>query len=169
MSKKEEVKATETTVVELKAPVAELSSTLQKQFTLDNKTGINSEKDGVSTFNANLPDGLTMELVEGVQKYTKDYTAASRHAHGVMAVAAMAKNSKLDECSIELALGADNVTHTVKRKSEFTIPFGDKKGQVSTKYGATTTTYETRAGKNGGQLKAAGRLIADLAASTLNK
>lgn len=146
--------------------VLELSTRLAKGIKVDSKaaTAVAAE----DMYKDNLPTGVTMEVVKAVSDYNTTFVAAGAHAFGQVAVDAMKANKKMDRISVDIPMGVkDNVSYTVDRLKEIPNRFGN--GETIVKHGVVTTSYEVRAGKNGGQLKAVRNLISELAAEALSK
>lgn len=146
--------------------VTALSAKIQSGITIDAKASTATAADGL--YKDNLPVGVTMEAVKAVSDYNTTFVAAGAHAMGIAVVEAMKGNKKMDRVSVDIPMGVkDNLSITVDRVKEVPNRFGN--GEVITKYGAVTASYEVRAGKNGGQLKAARLAINELAAIALAK
>lgn len=155
-----------TTGPQLKENVLALSKKIEAGLTIDKKTGVGSES--VDLYEQNLPEGVTMQQVTDVSDYNTTFIAASTHAFGKIAVEAMQSNKKLDSATAEIKMGVkDTLSINVDRSKTYTAQLGDKKGEPITKMGVVTTAYDVRAGKNGGQLKVARALIAQMAADHL--
>lgn len=152
--------------VTLHDDVVALSTKLQSGIKVDAKAATVTVADDL--YKNNLPTGVTMEAVKAVSDYNTTFVAAGAHAFGVAAVEAMKDNKKLDRLTTDIPMGVkDNVSYTVDRVKEVPNRFGN--GETLIKHGVVTTSYEVRAGKNGGQLKAARTLIGELAASAIAK
>lgn len=156
---------TEAKKPELHADVAALSTKITAGITMDSKAGTASAN--ADLYKDNLPADLTMEAVKAVSDYNTTFVAAGAHAFGKLAVDAMKSNKKLDKVAVDIPMGVkDKVSYTVERSKEVSNPF-DKDAKPTTKYGDIKTTYEVKAGKNGGQLKTARQLIGEYAAAAI--
>lgn len=138
--------------------------------------GISIKKTGESTIEENLyeshlPEGLTMETVSNVRRYTSNFIAAGQHAFGVAAVDAMKKNDDLFKLSDTVSLGdKDSVTYTVERNRTFMVHVGANKDNPKPvlKHGICAATV-VMAGTSGsaGQLKIARTHVGAYAAKLL--
>lgn len=161
MAKKEQE-----STVQIKDEILELSAKLQKEITLDKKSGAGSESENL--YNKHLPDGLTTEVVKQVKDYDGTFIAAGTHAFGQLAVAAMKKNPDLSKATVELSMGhRDSMAVTIERSKDSVNQFSANKETV-TKFGVTTVTFDARAGASkAGQLKQVRAAIAEMAAAQL--
>lgn len=163
MATKKEDKAPTT---EIKSEILELAEKLQKDITVDKKTGAGTQSENL--YEKNLPDGLTTDTVKQVKEYDSAFVAAGTHAFGQLAIAAMAKNKGLEKATIELSMGhRDTMGVSVERSKTFTNHLSGN-GEQTTKYGVTSVTYDARAGAtSGGQLKRVRTALAEAAAAQL--
>lgn len=117
---------------------------------------------------ANLPEGLTEEVVGKVHDYNSAFIAGSALAFGQAAVDAMSGNKKLDSANITFSMvGKDSVTHTVQRSREARNPTN---GETIVKLGAMTTVHEVHgSSQKVGQLGAVRSHVGQLAAEKLAK
>ena len=146
--------------------VTALSTIIQAGITVDTKASTATVADGL--YKDNLPVGLTMEAVKTVSDYNSTFVAAGTHAMGMVAIEAMKSNKKLEKLSVDITMGVkDNLSITVDRVKEVPNRFGN--GEAITKYGATSVTYEVKAGKNAGQLKSVRAELNALASAALAK
>jgi hypothetical protein len=151
---------------ELKEEVIALSRKIHTDLSMDKKTGIGSAKPDI--YSKNLPEDLSMEVVEKVSDYNTVFIAAGAAAFGAMAIDAMKNEKSIERSVLEIPMGMkDNVTYTVDRHHQFTNNTGD--GEKTDKYGVLRTSYEVKAGKTGGQLKVARNNIAAIAAEAFGK
>ena len=114
-------------------------------------------------YNANLPEGVTPEIVEKVVDYTTDFVAAGTKALGVTCVDVLKANTELTEASGEISLGAMGTLETTTERMT-TNTFD---GKETTSYGATRAKVTFQPGVNAGALKAAKRDIKAIAAEAL--
>jgi hypothetical protein len=163
MAKAEEKKETSS---QIKDEILELSAKLQKDMSIDKKTGNGTEAENLYT--KHLPDGLSTEVVKQVKDYDGAFIAAGTHAFGQLAIQAMKKNSDLPKATIELSMGnRDSMAVTVERSKDSVNQFSADKATV-TKFGVTTVTFDARAGASkAGQLKHVRAQIAEMAAAQL--
>lgn len=151
--------------IALKDEIVSLAAKLEKEITLDKKSGVGSAKDDL--YESNLPEDLTMAEVKKVSDYNTSFAAAGTLAFGNLSVAAMAGNKSLETTSIDIKMGVkDNLAIGVARTKEYANRLGGA-DEIIVKHGEVTVGYKVRAGKNAGQLKAARQQIAELAASKL--
>lgn len=149
----------DTKAKELKAVVKAMSDALLADITIDATSGVATPVEDI--YNKHLPEGITPEIVKNISEHNTNFVAASTHAFGVTAVAAMKANPELQKATIDMPFGyKDNLHITTTRSTE--LP-NDK----GTSYGDTHAILTVKAGSNGAQLKTALSLIADMAASSL--
>lgn len=145
--------------------VLSLAEKILADLEINKDTGIVTEK--VSTFEANLPEGLTKELVNQLDDYNVNYVAAGVRAFGTISTNTMSGAKKLAQTTGTLAMGEYNKLNvTCDRTKQFPNTLSESKEPVI-KYGHVTATLEVRAGKNSGALKAARAAIAELALEKL--
>lgn len=150
----------------LKDEVLAMSAKLEKAWTVDKKTGAGTPGE-TNVYEELMPEGVTPEIAKAVGDYNTTFIAAGAHAFGKLSVAAMKSNKALEQTTIEVPMaGKDSVAYTVDRKKEHVNHLGGNGDKVE-KFGVVTTSYNVRAGKNGGQLKAARNLIGELAMEAL--
>jgi hypothetical protein len=112
-----------------------------------------------------LPETLTMEVVKDVGNYNTDFIAASSYSVGNRAIQAMANDDSLNEVNTSIKMGVnDALKLNVDRKRTYGSVNG---GTETTKFGVVTAAYETKSGKNGGQLKVVRKSISESAAELL--
>lgn len=153
------------TKVTLKDEVLELAKKIEKSIEIDKKSGVATTKGDV--YNENLPEGITPEIVKDVSNFNTKFIAAGAYAFGKVAVDAMAHNKSLETSTLEISMGnRDSIGYNVDRKREYTNHLSGN-GEKQVKLGVVTASFDVRAGKNGGQLKAARTLIGELASEKL--
>jgi len=145
--------------------VVKLSEKIEKNIELNAKTGAAEDKS--SSYEENLLDGLTMDIVNKVSDYNTQYIAASTLAFGNVSVAAMAGNKDLKQTSVQFNMGRDSLGLTMDRSR--TYPNNLEGGVEVTKYGIVTQSYDVKSGHNAADLKAAKLIIKDLAMEKLSK
>lgn len=152
--------------LKLSEEVLKLSAALEKAMIVSSENG--STAITGKPYDENLPETLTPELVEAVDNYNIAYVAAGTHAFGKLAVAAMAKNKKLETATVDLAMGSHNeLSLTSKRAKAFKNNFSKEK-EVITKYGQVTPMLTMVAGDTkSDQLKAARSEVSRLAQEAL--
>jgi len=127
---------------------------------LTGKDEISSEGD---VFNDNLPEGLTPEVVDGVNDYVTGFSAAAVSAMGRYGVETMKKDKKLEDVSGTVPMGSFGVVEcSVNRSTDMKVA-----GRDITVKGGTTVGVKFNAGKNAGALAAARRDIKTLAGEIL--
>jgi hypothetical protein len=138
--------------------VESLSRKIMEGLEMDIQTGIAKERG--SLYEENLPEGITATTVEAVKTYDADYVSASAYAFGQMANKAAQDNPQLTTGTCSLQGGyKDVVTHSWNRQRTYPNRLAGDGAEV-VKHGVLTTVFETRAGKNAGQLKSVRDLIA---------
>lgn len=148
--------------------VLALAASIEKQMELDAKTGVG--KVSGDLYHDNLPEELTKETVQSVDKYNTSFVAAGTYAFGQIAVKAMKGHKDLSSANIEIPMGATNkLSIDVARSKEFSNHLAGSGSDTVTKYGSVTVNYEVRAGRNGGQLKTARAMVSELATAALKK
>lgn len=149
----------------LKEHIVELASKIEKDLTYVKADHAITEE---GTFEKNLPETLTMQVVNDVNAYESDYVAASTLAFGRMAVSAIAKDKTVDTVSGSFKMAGDNkVDHVVHREKEYRNP--QKPGETIVNYGDNSSVYQVAAGRNVGQIKQARMEIKRLAAEAFGK
>lgn len=106
-----------------------------------------------------LPEGVTMAVVDSIDKHRESYVAAVNYLGGHKALDAFAADDKLEQASIEAPMGRDTVKVNIARRKTGTIQLGEKKGTPWEAYCVGTTTIKSRASSKGGQL---GRVLGHL-------
>ncbi len=149
----------------LKNETTELSKKIKDAVTVDVTAGEITETTPGSIYEQTLPEGIDKKLVKAVNNHNATFVAASTLAVGELSVDAMKKEPALERVTGSIKMANDTVSLTVDRSKTYKDHFGENDEVV--KYGVTRTNYEVRAGKNGGQLKAARVAINELAADLL--
>lgn len=145
--------------------VKALSVAIQQGMVLDTDNQLVSADD--KAYEANLPEELTMEVVNKVGEYNTDFVAATANAFGNIAIEAFEKNSGLSQLSTTVPMaGKDKVSHTISREKTYRNP-ADQDAAPIVKKGVMSTTLEVKAGSNSGQLKSVRTMLSELAASQL--
>lgn len=130
------------------AEVIELSKKLAKGLTIKVDGNVATTEISGNPYKENLPEGLTEENLEAVQKYNSTFYAAATHAFGDTALASLKKAKSVDKVTAEFPLhGKDVFSVGFKREDTFTVPGTGEKG---TNYGvisAKLETYEARANR----------------------
>ena len=144
--------------------VLALSKKIEEAVSLSDN--VIKEKDAGKVYEENLPAGLTIDLVQKINEYDAEFVAAGAHAFGSIAINAMAENKNIKEITGELkTIDKNKASYSIERSKEYTNHL--QGGEKTVKYGVVTTSYEIRAGKNSGQLKAVKNELAELALSKL--
>lgn len=158
--------ATEKKSPALTETVLALSAKLKGEMTLDADNGAGSASKDI--YEKTLPEDLTLEIAGKVHDHDANFIAAGAHAFGELAVAAMAKNKKLEQANISVGMyGKNGVDYTVNRSETFQNPKNREESIV--KYGTIQPTVTYQPGRNVGQLKQAKATIGELAAAQLAK
>lgn len=128
------------------------------------KKDIAIAKDGVVTvaedlYEKSLEDsGLTMDVVQKVQKHDVQFVEATALAFGELATEACKKNRDLDAVTVKIAAGKSEVGHHYQPKQELQGK-GDEKKVV---YGSMVSSFETAAGSSKSGLKKVRQHIAEM-------
>lgn len=156
----------EVKVPSLKEDVLALSKKIEEAMAIDNNTGIVTT--GGDIYETTLPEGITIETVNTIEKHNGDFIAASAHAIGQVAVNAMKDHSALASAETVIKMGGRNeLGLTVERERTYRNPQDATKPVV--KNGVVTITYDVAADNDSGQVKNARTIINNLAASALAK
>lgn len=159
--------ATEANNPVVKPEVLEFSKSVQKELTCDAKTGIVTG-DVQSVYDANLPEGITPDVVKKVSEYDAVAINGTVHAVGNIAIEAMKKNSGLERVTGDFTFGHRGALGvTVDRTKEVVNNFSPNK-ETMTKYGSISAEVKYKAGR-GGQMTAVKKAIAAAAADALKK
>jgi|ERR1035437_6215901 hypothetical protein len=151
---------------ELKPAVIAISTEMQKGITIDAKAGSSVAKEDI--YEKTLPEGLTLDIATKLSDHNANFVAAGAHAFGTLAVAAMSKAPKCEKLALEVPMaGKDSVTYNIDRFKDTVNHLGN--GETVRKFGVVNASVEIRAGKNGGQLKNARAIIAQLGMEALKK
>lgn len=152
----------------LKARVLEVAAAIEKSLSIDKATGVASSSTDI--YAETLAEGLTMDTVKAVYANDADFIAAGTYVFGKVSVDAMKANKKLDQTSMELQMGPNQMSVSFDRQKEYTSPVNkDGESNKITKYGVATTTFEVRGGKNSGELKKARQELNALAQEAFGK
>jgi hypothetical protein len=147
------------------AEVLELANKLSNEITV---------KDGQMTIAENayvgtLPEGLTVEKVEELQKHNSLFYPAVTHAFGEKAVEMMKKDKKLMELGLTVPMvGRDHFDLDIKRSKTYPNP-QDENAPV-TKYGQINAQLVTHAARaNRGEMNSVRDMISEMALASLTK
>lgn len=151
----------------VKDEIAVLSKAIADDLTVDAKASTMAAAEDI--YSKNLPEGLSMTVVDQVRDYNTAFVAAGAHAVGKIAVEAMTTHKKLDQLSVEIGMGGKDAVHYSVDRKKVTIDQIHNKGAEIVKYGVVTTGLTVGAGKNAGQLKVARAEIGALALAALAK
>jgi hypothetical protein len=152
----------------VKPEVLDFSGKVQKELSIDNKTGVVTG-DLQKVYDANLPDGITTDTVKKLSEYDGTVVNGTIHAVGTMAVSAMAKHAGLNRVEGEFQFGhRANLNVAVNRKREVVNNFSENKETI-VKHGAISAEVHFRAGRNNSQLTAVKQTVASAAADALKK
>ena len=100
--------------------IRELADTLKAGFTID-KTGAVTVAEGL--YANNLPEGLTMEVVESVHTHDANFASAAGLAFGEVSIDAMKKHASIDSTGADVMMtGKDKLSLNVRRKVETRAP-----------------------------------------------
>lgn len=148
----------------IKTDVTDLASKLASSFSIDKASG-KAEVTG-DPFKEHMPEGLTEEAVKQVDDYRYTFVAATGKAVGEAAIAAMAKNKKLESVEGTFNIGGKSeVTHQILQSKPV---FNPSTKETGTKYGAMTTVVKTSLdNQKTGQIGAVRASIGELAVEKL--
>lgn len=148
----------------IKEQILKLSETLAPSIEID--TGTATAKVGQDSFLANLPDGIDQSVVQKLDDYRTDYSAAATHAFGMKAIDFLANHKDVPMVKGEFAMGGKDSFETVtSREKKYRDP--QNEGQEIVKKGETRSTYIAYAGRNSGQLKVVRNAVAEAAMAKL--
>jgi hypothetical protein len=117
-------------------------------------------------YESTLPEGISLDVVNKIEKHNGNFIAASTYALGRVGTKALAENKKLDTVETVIKMGGRNVLGlTMERQRTYPNP-QDKENPI-VKHGVIAVNYDIVADNNSGQLKIARGLINDLAAGAL--
>ncbi len=144
--------------------VQDMAKKIKANLEFDAKSGVCTEK--TESFEACLPEDLSIDTVRRVVDHNANFVAAGALAFGELAVAAMSKNKSLTEASAELKMvSRDSVSFVMEREHTYQNRLGS--GDSVTKHGVITSNYHVKGGKNSGQLKAVRSHMNEIAAKAL--
>jgi hypothetical protein len=148
--------------IKLSQAVLDLSAKISKCISVDSD-GYGSETS--PAYESNLPEDLTMDIVNSVGDYNTTFIAAGSHAFGNAAIEAMSHNNNLKEANMKIAMGGkDSVTYGFDRSKVFHNGLTDSDVE---KFGVMNIHTEFVAGKNSGQLKKVRNLLNEVALERL--
>lgn len=135
-----------------------IAKALSEMITINGKEG--SVTVGEGAYASQLPEGITMETVDKVREYDARFVAASALAFGEASIQAYKANSDLKTNLVAtFPMGGKNdVTHTVVRSKEFSVP---STGATVNKTALMTVLTAAEGVTNKGALKAIRDYIAD--------
>lgn len=155
---------TEVKTPALKDEVLALANKIETAMTIDKATGIVTTASDI--YSTTLPDGITIETVNTIEKHNGNFIAASAHAIGTIAVGAMKENNGLASAETVITMGGRNeLGLTVDRERTYRNPQDANTPIV--KQGVVSITYDVVADNDSGQLKIARKSINSLAAAAL--
>lgn len=156
----------ETTTPAVKENVVAMAAIIEKEITLDSKSGQATSSDNV--YEKTLPEDLTLDVAKRVGDHNATFVAAGAYAFGNMSVKAMAKTKSLESTGVTLKMaGKDSVDYTVDRTRSYRNPQDESAPIV--KHGVISATLNTHVGSNTGSLKAARKAVEAAAADALKK
>ena len=117
----------------------------------------------------NLPETLTAEHAEQLQKYNNAFFPAATHAFGEHAIKEMKNNGDLNQMTLEIPMvGKDHYDITINRSRTFRNPQDESTPVV--KWGYVQDQLVTHALKNGkGEMSAVRDRLAEMALENLCK
>lgn len=150
-------------MADIKENILKLSEKLKKEMKVGEGGVIEVPKDILSI--ALEGTNISESDVKEVQKVTADVFAASMNAVGELAVAAMKKNKKLDQVSVEIPVLKDTISHVVQRQKEVIagMPKDGQEREMKTVYGFVSSKYVNDVSGSKGEAKKVRAHIAALA------
>lgn len=155
----------------IKEEVLAFSAKVVEKTTIDKKSGV-ATCPLQEIYDANLPEGITPDVVKQLASYDNTVVRGTVHAIGTLAVEAMKKNSSLEVVTGEFEFGStDNNKNTIAVTTNRVVTRKDglNDGAEVTVHGATTVNVQFASGKNNAQLKAIKNEIKALAAAAFGK
>lgn len=156
-----------TKLAELKIPqdMLDLSKRLEKSFKIGEGGQINIDK---TLFAETLPEGLTMDDVNRVQKHTENLVGATVLALGHTATPYLKKHKDAKNVELTFPMGKSSFSAVYDRMKEY--PGRGEGAEKIIKYGTVTADFTTHgAVGNRGTLKKLRGYLNDFAAEQLGK
>ncbi len=151
---------------DIKEAVKTLSTNISKDLKYDKDSHTIKAEENI--YAKNLPEGLSMEVVDKVNNYDVQFVAASGLAVGEIAIQHMAKEKTVEQISAEFSMARHNsVNHVVTRERTFTN-ITDPSNPIP-KYGDLATKVTIQAGRNQGELKKVRNTLHEMGIEQLNK
>jgi hypothetical protein len=148
--------------------INDLVAKMGPRMTLDKSTGeATIAKD---TYASLLPEGITIEVVEQIQDYTKNLATASLYALGTAAIPVWKDNKDLNTASMSMPMsGKDSLNINLTRHS--TIPGKDANGNETTRdvYCSSSVKIDTYGIGKRGDMKRVKDFLAESALAALGK
>jgi len=154
---------------DIKPKILELAAQLKKEMKLNASGIIEVSPDAfVKTLEGT---GIDETQVKALQKHTADVFAASMHAAGEIGVAAMKKDKKLDQVSMEMPVLKDSISHVILRSKEVMagMPKEGEDRPMKISWGNTTSRYLTDVSGTKGDAKKVRAHIGMLAEEAFGK
>lgn len=147
--------------------IKELSAKMQSMMKVDNKTGQTDVQEDI--WEKTLPDNLSKEQIKQVKEHETNFIAAGADAIGHLAIAAMNKNSSLEEVQATVGMsGRDHVGYSVAREKTFTNP-QDKDADPIVRHAVIGVNFRNMSGRNAGDLKKVIKAVQEQAEKDLKK
>lgn len=153
---------------ELKESTKVMSDSIKKDFKLGTGGVVEVSPD---IYSKSLEAaGIDEKHVKAIQKHNSEFFASTMHAVGEIAVAAMKKDKKLDQVSVEIPLFKDSIAHAISREKEVMAGMPkDGERQTKTAYGFVTSKYVTDVTGSKGEAKKVRAHISALAEEAFGK
>lgn len=155
--------------VEPKQSTRDLADVLKKSMTLNDQGIVEIPAD---TYEQTLEGtGITIDNVKAVQKHNANVFAASALAVGEVGIAAMKKDKKLDQISIEIPVVKDAISHVFQRSKEVMagLPKAGEETPMQTSWGVMRSTFTSDVTGSKGEAKKVRKYISQLAEEALAK
>lgn len=133
----------ETTELKVNEQVRTIADSLRKEFKLGEGGIIEAPKD---LLERNLPEGITLAELQRAQKAGTTLISAVSLAVGEFGTAAMKKDKKLEQVSIEVGVGKDRIGAQFHRERQFP----DGNGGQQTKFGVLQAKYTVSGARSTG-------------------
>lgn len=152
----------------LKDDTAALSAAIQAGLKLDKAGNLTEEaKDHAKTIYAkSLPEGVTIEQVETIDKFNTTFGAAALHAVGEVSIPVMKKNADLQQVGVSFNTAGKNAFDVIfNRETKSRNP---KTGEDILGFGGSSLKFDMYgAGNSRGEVKVVRQILADKAAAVL--
>lgn len=162
--------AATTTASNIKEDVIELSKAIKPHLKITEEPNDPSRGLAViegDVYVANLPEGVTVDLIKKVQAYDSLFIAGTTHAFGEAGIKHLEKHKGQDRVTLSVpTVGKDTMDFDLRRSSTYPSPQG-KPGETITKFASVTAVHTVHGTRNIGDLKKVKTHLAELGAKHL--